>query len=231
MEFHRTENLVAPTGLFVPVTFAAAGRYDGDLRETVRELKYGGKTLAAKMLAEMLSEMLVDPACECLAGRTANGHSPSVTWAPTSDARRRSRGYDQAELIARHFAALTGLRHRRLLRRISRGHQTGSTRKERLDGPSFVARAVRTQTVVVVDDVMTTGATLHAAARALVVAGATEVVCLAVAHTPERSGSAEGDATGFGDGVGRVLADVDAVDTERTGRDDVCFEVVKKRRP
>jgi predicted amidophosphoribosyltransferase len=227
MEFHRTEKLVAPTGLFVPVTFAAAGRYDGDLRETVRELKYGGKTAVAKMLAEML----VDLAGEYLAGRTADGHSLAVTWAPTSDARRRSRGYDQAELIARHLAAHTGLHHRRLLRRISRGHQTGSTRKERLEGPSFVARAVRSQMVIVVDDVMTTGATLRAVARALVVAGATEVVCLAVAHTPERSGSAEGDATSFGNGVGRILADVDSVNTERTGRDDVRFEVVEKRRP
>ncbi|MGA0864133.1 MAG: ComF family protein, partial [Ilumatobacteraceae bacterium] len=222
MEFHRTEKLAAPTGLVVPVTVAAAGRYDGDLRETVRDLKYGGKTLVAKLLAEMLSDL----AGECLAGRTASQGSLSVTWAPTSDARRRSRGYDQAELIARHFAALTGLHHRRLLRRISRGHQTGSTRKERLDGPSFVARAVRAQMVIVVDDVMTTGATLRAATRALVVAGATEVVCLAVAHTPERSGSAEGDATSFGDGVGRILADVDAMNTERTGRDDVCLEVV-----
>ena len=214
------------SGLFAPVVVAAAGRYEGDLCETVRDLKFGGRTHVAAVLAEMI----VDESAPLLDRMHATG-TPVVTWAPTTDARRRTRGFDQAELIARHVAAFTGLGHRRLLRRVSRGHQTGSSRQERLEGPSFVARPMRPRSLIVVDDVMTTGATLRAAAQALVAAGARDVVCLAAARTPERSGDAERDASRLCDGGGRVLAHVNAVQAERAGGDDVRLEVVEKRGP
>lgn len=107
-----------------------------------------------------------------------------VTWAPTTPDRRGERGFDQAELIARHLGAMLGLPVRRLLRRTSTGHQTGSPRATRLDGPVFVARPARGIHVVVVDDVVTTGATFMAAVAALEQAGAAGVDCVAVASTP-----------------------------------------------
>jgi predicted amidophosphoribosyltransferase len=225
MEFHRTEVVGAPTGLLVPVMAAAAARYEGEVRELVHGLKYGGKA----GIAAVLAKMIVDESAP-LRGRLHGTGTVVVTWAPTTGRRRRTRGYDQAELIARHVAAYVELRHRSLLRRTSHGHQTGATRPARLQGPSFVARPMRPCSVIVVDDVMTTGATLRAAAQAIVAAGAREVMCVAAARTPERSGVAERDTSGLGDGSGRVLAHVNAVQAEGARGHDVRLEVVEKRR-
>jgi len=180
----------------VEVEFAAVARYEAETGEAIRALKYRGRTRVARVLADALApfaRVTLDD---------DHDRPWTVTWAPTSERRRRDRGYDQAELLARHLAASVGLRHRRLLRRISRGHQTGSRREERLSGPTFVSRPRVEGAVIVVDDVTTTGATFRAAARVLAEAGAARVVCLAVAWTPERSErSAECDATSLGDRV------------------------------
>lgn len=109
-----------------------------------------------------------------------------VTWAPTSRRRRRARGYDQAELLARAVARRSRLRSRPLLRRLSEQPQTGRGRRDRLAGPRFVAAAVPGATVLVVDDVWTTGATLSAAGTALRNAGAARVLGATLA----RAGSA-----------------------------------------
>jgi predicted amidophosphoribosyltransferase len=152
----------------------AAVSYQGVGRRLLLGLKYGnGRTLARPLAARMAT--LVEP-----------GSVDVVTWAPTSVRRSRRRGFDQAELLARAVAAELDVPCRRLLRRISRSRpQTGRTRAERRIGPAFVGRrqwgAVR---VLVVDDVVTTGATLRAAERALRRAGAAEVLLLAGAATP-----------------------------------------------
>jgi predicted amidophosphoribosyltransferase len=116
-----------------------------------------------------------------------------VTWAPTTPARRRRRGYDQAELLARAAAATLGVPCRNLLRRTDRaGPQTGRARAERLVAPAFATAfatapaygvdAARGR-VLVVDDVVTTGATLRAAAATLEAAGGIHVVAVAAAAT------------------------------------------------
>jgi predicted amidophosphoribosyltransferase len=109
-----------------------------------------------------------------------------VTWAPTSASRRRERSYDQAEVLARAVAWRLGVPCRRLLRRADGSPpQTGRTREERLDdGPAFEARRRVRGTVLLVDDVVTTGATLRAAEAALRAAGAEAVHCVAAAATP-----------------------------------------------
>lgn len=195
MEFHRTETVVTVTGRFVGVEVAAVARYEAETGEAIRALKYRGRTRAARVLADTLA-----PFARQILDDDDHDRPWTVTWAPTSERRRRDRGYDQAELLARHLAASVGVRHRRLLRRISRGHQTGSRREERLTGPTFVSRPRVEGAVIVVDDVTTTGATFKVAARVLAEAGAARVVCLAVAWTPDRSEpSVESDAAGLGD--------------------------------
>ena len=73
---------------------------------------------------------------------------------------------------------------KRLLRRVNAISQTGLDRDERLVTPEFVARPLRRQrNVLVIDDVVTTGATLRAATQALVAVGAISVVCVAPSRT------------------------------------------------
>ncbi len=112
-----------------------------------------------------------------------------VTWPPTSAARRRRRGYDQAELAARALAGHLGRPARSLLRREAGPPQTGRSAADRRHGPRFTARRgaaaqVAGARVLLVDDVVTTGATLRAAARILAELGADEVHGLALARTP-----------------------------------------------
>ena len=108
-----------------------------------------------------------------------------VTWVPTTRERRTARGHDQAETLARMMGRSLGVPVRKLLLRETVGHQTGQSRENRLVGVSLRARSMNTpSTVLVVDDVVTTGATMRIAQRALYQAGATRVICAAVASTP-----------------------------------------------
>jgi predicted amidophosphoribosyltransferase len=113
----------------------------------------------------------------------------TVTWAPTTRARQRERGFDHAELLARAVARRMGVRCRRLLVRSSGPAQTGRDAAERRgDPPCFTLRSRRVPaTIVLVDDVVTTGATLSAAARTLRLGGAELVIGLVAGATPPRA--------------------------------------------
>ncbi|MEY4819560.1 MAG: hypothetical protein RL200_272 [Actinomycetota bacterium] len=113
------------------------------------------------------------------------GRIDVVTWVPTTRERRMARGHDQAETLARIVGRTLGLPVRKLLIRETVGHQTGHSREQRLVGVALRARSMSIPgTVLVVDDVVTTGATMRMAERALYLAGAARVVCIAVAATP-----------------------------------------------
>ncbi len=168
----RARPVPPPRGLdALTVAFA----YTGTARELIARAKYRRRHAALPFLA-----------AELAAGLVADRHAVDVlTWAPTTAARRRERGFDHAEALARAVGValdrpVLGLLHRR-----GRAPQTGRPRTERLGGPGFTVtdpRRVAARRVLVVDDVVTTGATLTAAAAALRTAGATAVLGAAVAR-------------------------------------------------
>ena len=148
--------------------------YEGTTKDLVAALKFHNHRDAAHLLGAAMAR-LVDPD---LVTRL-----DVITWAPTTAGRRRRRGYDQAELLARSVAQRLGLPCRSTLERSAGAAQAGHGREERLHGPQFRSRHPAPARVVLVDDVRTTGATLCSAADTLTGAGATEVVGLTLAVT------------------------------------------------
>ena len=113
--------------------------------------------------------------------------SALFTHVPTASSRVRMRGYDHALLLARHLCGVSHRNRRTLLVRVGQAHQVGSSRSQRLRQLQGAFRAVRASDirgrhVVLVDDVLTTGATLEMAARELKRAGAKRVSAIVFAQ-------------------------------------------------
>jgi competence protein ComFC len=153
---------------------ASLGPYEGTLRLLVHELKFRGRRRVADRLAEAL---LAD-----VSVRTALAGADVVVPVPLHPRRRRERGFNQSGLLAAAVARPLRLKvaEDALARRQDTPPQTGLTAAERRANVerAFVVRrrpAVAGRIVVLVDDVLTTGATARACARALMAAGAAEV--------------------------------------------------------
>lgn len=156
-------------------TCRAAFEYERAGRELVARFKYRNARSSLRFLASGMAAMVDRETVD------------AVTWAPTTKARRRARGYDQAQLLARAVARRLGLPCRSFLARVPGPPQTGRDRWARRHGPHgprFVARRSPPPRVLLVDDVLTSGATVAAAARALRSAGADEVHVVVAARTP-----------------------------------------------
>ena len=159
--------LVRLTGVVVP------GRYTGVLREAVLGLKFHRQQAVVDVLATWLMEVV------------RSEQFDFVTSVPISPARYRERGYNQSELLARALVRRTGLRYRAVLGREGATHQLGAGRADRfrqVEGKFYSTKRLHGERLLVVDDVITTGATLEACAAELLAAGAGEVWGAAVAR-------------------------------------------------
>jgi predicted amidophosphoribosyltransferase len=164
-----------------PVAWArAALLYEGPVRRGLMRLKFSGWRSAARSLAPWMVEAFL--------GDLPVARPPGtsvVTWVPLGRRRRGDRGFDQAEALARAVAAEVGWPARRLLDRVvetsPQARRGGAQRREALRG-AFRARPRIPPWVVLVDDVLTSGATTAECARVLMGAGAREVGVLCAAR-------------------------------------------------
>lgn len=166
----------APDGLG-GLTVWAPLAYEGPARAVVRRLKTQGATA----LADHMAAAIVANAPVGLLGH------PLVP-VPSPAARRRRRGFCHALLLAQALAARTGLPVLDLLQRTGDlRRQVGRARSQRVRRPPrFRALATADGPAVLVDDVVTTGATLRACADALREVGCSCETALAYARTPVR---------------------------------------------
>jgi ComF family protein len=159
-----------------------AGLFEGPLQQAVHQLKYRNDFMLADTLAVRLPLAGPDPAAP----------GTLVVPVPLAAERLRERGYNQAELLARTFAELHGLRlapsaARRVRHTASQVWLSPPERRANVAG-AFAADPLIVQglPIILVDDVCTTGATLAACAESLVSAGATTVWGLTLARALTR---------------------------------------------
>jgi ComF family protein len=158
----------------------AAGSYLNGLREMIHRTKFEADPVPLSTLNKLLVALYrtkIDLAF------------PTVTAIPGVPARVRTRGIDLPHHLGRRFARELRLPfHGSLIRRVRIPEaQASLPRKRRLEnllGVFSAAEDLTGRRILIVDDVVTTGVTLESARTALLECGATEVTCLAVAHTP-----------------------------------------------
>ncbi len=159
-------------------------RYEGAVRTALLRFKFHGVRSAAEGLGALLAQC---------AAEELGGQFDVVTWAPVSDKRRRERGYDQAYLLARQAAKAWGAEPVAMLRkRRDNAQQSGldaAARRGNVIGVYEAAEREKVENarILLVDDIITTGATLGECARVLKEAGAQSVVCACVASASVES--------------------------------------------
>jgi len=151
--------------------FIAVSNYSGVAKDLVAHMKYHPSSESACQMGELMAMKLpyLEP------------DQTIITHTPTTTSRIRERGFDQANVIAKSISRASGMRQAPLLRRLTKSHQVGYGKKARQDH-MIAGFAVKNnhlfvgKTVVLVDDVLTTGATLESASKVLRKAGAKRVI-------------------------------------------------------
>jgi ComF family protein len=157
----------------------AIGEYAGSLREIIHALKYGGRRTVARPLAQYLS----------VHGSDVLDGADCAVPVPLHRSRKRARGFNQAAEIARHLPIPLNDALKRVRATPSQTDLPAARRHANVRDAFALRRRTKVKglTVVLVDDVSTTGATLNACARVLVDAGAREVRALTAARVVSRA--------------------------------------------
>lgn len=150
---------------------SVASHYDNLVKDLIGRLKFNGDQSVANLLAKMVSP---------LPRLRSAGEFDLVTWVPAAPARLRQRGFHPAELIAEAVALDLGVPYRPLLGRLGNQRQVGQNRQDRLTSAKGQYYLVKAKTlpsanVLLIDDVLTTGATMTECAAVLKAGGAKRI--------------------------------------------------------
>ena len=152
--------------------------YEKYVRDSLLRYKFSGLRAYAQIYGEILAKSIDEMGISC----------DIITWVPLSKKRCRKRGYDQAQLIAEELAKRMDIKCEKLIEKIvdnpaQSGSGNAAKRKANVKG---VYRALRPENIngkriLIIDDIVTTGATLSECAAILHKSGAAEIMAGAVA--------------------------------------------------
>jgi len=155
--------------------------YTDVVRKSILRYKFGGAEQYADTYGFMLADLLIE---------NPDINYDIITWVPLSKKREQERGYDQAKLIAQVVAQKLGKTAESVLtkHRDVRAQSELGDRVERSDNihgaytvldPDFI----QNKSILLIDDVITTGSTLDECAKTLRTSGAKEVICATLARS------------------------------------------------
>ena len=165
-----------------PAHIWIVANYDKLAKDLVRSCKFESKRPAAYAMAKMIDSAL-----------PFFGEDPLIVFVPTANSRVRERGFDHSKLIAVNLAKARGWKYLRLLVRTTDTRQLGATRdlrKKQLSGAfrinSNMAECCKNRYILLIDDVITTGATVEECTKQLYKVGAKQVDVAVFARTPNK---------------------------------------------
>lgn len=162
---------------------AAPLYYEEQVRRAILELKFNGKTGGLDCFGRLMAEC---------AAEQFMGEFDTVSWVPVSRKRLKKRGFDQCRLLAAALCVDWHVRPVETLRKIAdnppqSGLETPAERRANVLGVyEPVTENVVGKKILLLDDIVTTGATLGEGVRVLREAGAADVMCLTLARSREK---------------------------------------------
>ena len=155
--------------------------YDGLVRDSIHRYKFEGLRSYSAAYADFLA-----PAIAC----HLTGRYDILSWVPVSQKRLRTRGYDQAKLLAKATAPLLDTTAIETLQKVKdvkaqSGLGGPAERRANISGAyqAIDPEGIAGKRILLIDDVLTTGATLSECANCLLSAGAKEVLCATLARS------------------------------------------------
>lgn len=150
--------------------------YQGSVQNLVRSLKYDHCRIAVNPMTEIMNERL-----------PRLGGNWYLMGLPSATTRVRARSFDHSKLLAEKFAKTVGYKYIEPVNRLGQSRQVGSKKLDRMNQLAHAfwvknPRQVKGRNIIVVDDVITTGASVSALAQVLKKAGAKKVVAMSFAH-------------------------------------------------
>lgn len=153
--------------------------YEGAVRDSLHRYKFGGLSHYCTVYTPFMAKCVDENQISC----------DIITWVPLSRKRLRQRGYDQARLLAAELSKKAGIECCRLLKKTRNNPAqsgTGGAEKRRANVSGVYTalspEKITGKSILIVDDIVTTGATLSECGRMLMSAGAREVKAVTVAR-------------------------------------------------